>query len=61
MNSEQIAKELERTLLRYKAGLISVQDARQELSLLQAALKAREMAVLEKQVDRLEAILQARR
>lgn len=61
MNSEQIARELEATLLRYKAGLISIQQARQQLSLLTAALKAREMAVLEKKLDKLEAVLEARR
>ena len=60
MNSEQIAKDIERTLLRHRAGLITIQDARQQLSLLQAALKAREMAVLEEKLERLEAILEGR-
>lgn len=61
MNSEQIARDIERTLLRYRAGLITIQEARQQLSLLLAALKAREQAVLEEKIDRLEAILEARR
>ena len=61
MNSEEIAKQIEGALLRYRAGLISLQQAKQELSLLIAALKARELAVLETKLDRLEAILEARR
>ena len=61
MNSEEIAREIEGTLLRYKTNLISIQQARQELSLLTAALKARELAVLEKKLDKLEAVLEARR
>ena len=60
MDSQQIARELERTLLRYQKGLIPLQQARQEMSLLQAALKAREQAVLEEKITRLEAIMEAR-
>lgn len=61
MNSEQIANELERTLLRYRAGLIGLTQARQELALLLAALKAREQAVIEAKLDRIEAVLEGRR
>ena len=60
MDSKQIAREMERTLKRYRASLIPLQQARQELILLQAALKAREQAVLEEKISRLEAILEGR-
>jgi hypothetical protein len=60
MDSDQIARELERTLLRYKAGLIDLERAKQEQSLLMAALKAREQAVLEQKISRLEAVLELR-
>ncbi len=61
MNSRAIGKELERTLIRYKAGLVSLQQARQELALLQAMLRAHEQAVIEEKLDRIEATLQGRR
>jgi uncharacterized small protein (DUF1192 family) len=60
MDSEQIARAMERTLKRYQCSLISLEQAKQELSLLAVALKAREQAVLEEKIDRLEAILEAR-
>lgn len=60
MNSEQIARELERTLIRYKAGLIDLTRAKQEQALLLAALKAREQAIIEAKLDRLEAAMSIR-
>lgn len=60
MDSEGIAKELERTLIRYRAGLIDLDRARQEQSLLMAALKAREQAILEEKLARIEAALELR-
>lgn len=60
MDSEQIAVQIERAWLRYSKGLISIEQARQEMSLLMAALKAREQAVLEEKIDRLEAVLEGR-
>ena len=60
MDSKQIARELEKTLKRYQKGLIPLPQARQEMSLLQAALRAREQAVLEEKLERLEAILEGR-
>ena len=60
MDSEAIARGLERTLKRYQVGLISIQQARQELLLLMAALKAREMAVLEEKLERLESAMEVR-
>lgn len=60
MDSEEIARELERTWLRYQKGLISIEQARQEQSLLLSTLKAREQAVLERKLESLEAILERR-
>jgi len=60
VDSEGIAKELERTLIRYRAGLIDLDRARQEQSLLMAALKAREQAILEEKLARIEAALELR-
>ncbi len=61
MTSEAIAKELERTLLRYRAGLIDGARAKEELALLQTMLKAREQMELEEKLSRLEAVLEGRR
>lgn len=61
MDSQQIAKELERVLLRYKLGMIQLEEAKQQQSLLMDALKAREQAVLERKLDKLEAIIEERR
>jgi hypothetical protein len=60
MNSKAIAKDLERTLLRYRAGLISEERATKELSLLQAMLRAWDQAEMEKKLDALQATLDAR-
>lgn len=60
MDSEAIAKELERTLIRYRAGLIDLDRAKQEQALLMAALKAREQAILEEKLARIEAVLELR-
>lgn len=60
MDSQQIANELERTLLRYRAGLIDLEQAKQEQALLVSALRAREQAVLEEKLARIEAVLELR-
>ena len=61
MNSDKISKELDRTLLRYRTGLIDIARARQELYLLVAMLKAQEQSALEEKLERIEAVLLARR
>lgn len=61
LDSQQIATALDQTLQRYRAGLISIQQARQELALLVAALKAEEQTVLEVKLEKLEAVLDSRR
>ncbi len=60
MNSQDIARELERTLLRYRAGLIPLKQAREELALLQALLKAQEQAILEQKLDRITEAMEVR-
>jgi transcriptional regulator with XRE-family HTH domain len=60
LDSQQISEELDETLQRYKAGLIDVEQARQELALLVAMLKAREQAELERKLEHIEAVLEAR-
>lgn len=57
MNAEDIGHDLERTLRRYQAGLIDIAQARQELALLVAMIKAYEQSVLEEKLDRIEAVL----
>jgi len=61
MVSQNILKELNKTLVRYRAGLIDLQRCRQELSLLIAMLKAYEDTVMEEKMDRIQAVLEERR
>jgi uncharacterized coiled-coil protein SlyX len=61
MVSQNILKELNKTLVRYRAGLIDLQRCRQELSLLIAMLKAYEDTVMEEQMDKIQAVLEERR
>jgi hypothetical protein len=61
MNTKQILKDIEKVLLRYRAGLISLDQSKQELSLLSAMLKAYESTVMEEKIERLEAVIEGRR
>jgi len=61
LDSQAIAAELDILLQRYKAGLLDIGQARQELSLLLAVLKAEEQAEIETKLERLEAVLEVRR
>lgn len=58
--SKTILKELRKTLIRYRAGLISQEQGRQELSMLTAMLQAYQVTVLEEKIDRIEAVLEGR-
>jgi len=60
MVSQNILKELNKTLVRYRAGIIDLQRCRQELSLMLAMLKAYEDTVMEEKIDRIQAILEER-
>ena len=61
MVSQNILKELNKTLVRYRAGLIDLQRCRQELSLLIAMLKAYEDTVLEEKLDRIQSVIEERK
>jgi len=57
MDSQGISREVEKTLIRYRAGLLSQEQASQELALLSTILKAYETTVLEGKIDKIEAVL----
>jgi len=61
MISQNILKELNKTLVRYRAGLIDLQRCRQELSLLIAMLKAYEDTVMEEKLDRIQSVIEERK
>jgi hypothetical protein len=61
MNSEAIAREMERVLLRCRAGLIPTDRAAREVAILRAVLRAREQADLERKLEALRAALEGRR
>lgn len=60
LDSLQISAELGQTLERYRAGLVTMEEARQELALLLAMLKAEEQAELQLKLDSILAVLEAR-
>ena len=60
MNGKQITRELERTLLRLRLGLIGAEQARQEQALLLSLLRVRQQVELEEKIERLEAALEGR-
>jgi hypothetical protein len=60
MNSQAIAQDMERVLLRWRAGLISEERATKEVAILQAMLRAWDQAELERKLDALRATLEAR-
>lgn len=61
MRAEDISKEIEKTLLRYRSGQISLEQSRHELDLLTTLLKAYETTSLEEKVDNIQAVLEGRR
>lgn len=61
LDSQAIARELDSLLQRYKAGLLDAEQARDELALLLAMLKAEEQAILEKKLEAIESVMEARR
>lgn len=60
MDSQDILMELNKTLIKYRAGLISIEQCRQEVSILATMLKAYEDTVMEEKLDRIQAILEER-
>jgi len=61
LDSLAIGESMASLLERYKAGLLDTLQARQELALLIAMLKAEEQAELEKKLDAIEAVLESRK
>jgi transposase len=61
LDSEDISLELALVLLKYRKGLLSDTQARQEISLLQAILKAEDQTEIQKKLDKLEVLLDRRR
>jgi hypothetical protein len=57
VNVEGISREITRTLLRFRAGLISSQQAKDEVAILQGLLKARELVDVQRQLNEIEAAL----
>jgi len=58
---EGIDKQIEKILIRHKAGLISMERSKQELAVLMLALKVYEDSVLEKKLQRLTEVLESKR
>ena len=61
MIGQNILDELNKTLIRYRAGIIDMQRCRQELALLIAMLKAYEDTVLEEKLDRIQSVIEERK
>jgi transposase-like protein len=61
LNSSDIAEQLQMVLVRYRAGEISESQAKLEQAVLQSMLKAIEQTDLAAKLERLEAVVQARR
>jgi len=59
-NSSAILEDMQKVLTRYRAGLIEPQQARQELSILAAMMKAYETVVLEARLSKLESVVGGR-
>jgi len=61
MTGEMLFSEINKTLIRYRTGLISLERCRQELSILIAMMRAYEDIVMEEKLDRIQSILEERR
>ncbi len=61
MDSQDILRELKKVLIRYRTGLISIEQCRQEVSILATMLKAYEDTVLEEKLDRIQSVIEERK
>jgi transcriptional regulator with XRE-family HTH domain len=57
VNADTITLDITKTLLRLRAGLISNQQAKDEVSILQGLLKAKELVDIQRQLDEIQAAL----
>lgn len=61
MISQNMLNELNKTLIRYRTGIIDLQRCRQELSLLVAMMRAYEDTILEEKLDRIQSVIEERK
>jgi hypothetical protein len=61
MDMKALTKELRRILIRYRTGMISLEECRQEQSIILSLMRLYEMTVLEERLERLEAVMEDRR
>ena len=61
MDSQDILRELKKVLIRYRTGLISIEQCRQEVSILATMLKAYEDTILEEKLDRIQYVIEERK
>lgn len=61
MDSQDILRELKKVLIRYRTGLISIEQCRQEVSILATMLKAYEDTVMEEKMDRIQSVIEERK
>lgn len=60
MDMKALVKELKKILIKYRAGMISLEECRQEQSIILAMIKAYELVVIEERLDKLEAVMEDR-
>ena len=61
MESQDILRELNKVLIRYRTGLISIEQCRQEVSILATMLKAYEDTVMEEKLNQIQMVIEDRR
>ena len=61
MESQDILRELKKVLIRYRTGLISIEQCRQEVSILATMLKAYEDTVMEEKLNQIQMVIEDRR
>ncbi len=60
MTGHKILQEMNKTMIRYRTGIINSEKCRQELSVLLAMLRVYEDIVLEDKLDKIKAVLEMR-
>jgi hypothetical protein len=61
MRTEDITKEIEKTLIRYRSGNLSLEQTKTELGLLMVMIRAYDLVTLEQRMDQIEKLLEERR
>jgi len=61
VNANIILNEMDKVLAKYRAGLLSATDARQEVAILKDMHRVYESAVLDERIASLEAVLDGRK